>query len=121
MIVDVLEQIEAIADALKAGASNLSPDLPIPVGDSSSVEYALYDVVSQELGIQFRNRRAKIYWYPMGYRKAAEFATASSKGRWLKGRAHTVAIRDPYSGRFDGGKAVDLVRRRQRRGRANRL
>lgn len=116
-----LERVAAVVSAIKQGIEEVSPDIEIDTSDSSAVEFAVYNVAAQELGVQFRDRRRKFYWYPMNPARAAEFAFTGSKGSWLHDRSFRVVNRNPYSGRFDGGKAIDAIRRRGRRSRASKF
>lgn len=114
-----LQEVAAVLSAVEEGAQDVT-DIPVPVGSSTAVEAAVYNPLAQELGIQFRNRRRKTYWYPMVPTTALEFVMASSKGAWLKNRSFVVRNRHPLTGRFDGGVGVQRVRDRGRRSRISR-
>lgn len=61
----------------------LPTNVDMDVSDSSSISRAYYEVDRERLAVQFRNRRPKIYFYPMSPAAAISFAGAPSKGRIL--------------------------------------
>ncbi len=95
-----LTRVSAILKAIQEGVAAATPEIDIDTSQSNAVQSATYNVVSQELSVQFRNRRRKTYFYPMNPVRANEFDNAASKGTWLRGRAFTTRGRNPATGRF---------------------
>lgn len=77
-----LTAVAAVTRAIEEGVQAVTT-VSIDTSDSSALFSADYDVLAQELRVQFRRRRRKLYVYPMGPVDANRFANARSKGRFL--------------------------------------